>query len=218
MEGAGLPWQIAAAAWLPAHSAWRLREELRALFPRFGYAHCVPFGREEEDAATALTGLRFRAALPGPAEPALLQAVEAALGLAGVPLLRYADARTGQTRLMALQPDGTLRAYLLAGDTAADAWVLPLLQTRQPAAGFGRALLAARPLPPSPMAPPSPQVCACHDVSEVRITEAAAAAPGDATQRLQAVQQTLRCGTECGSCLPAVKSLVQRLCQPEPVT
>jgi assimilatory nitrate reductase catalytic subunit len=226
VEAAGLPWQIAAAAWLPAQEAWRLREALRALFPRFGYAHCVPFGREQdrehggagEAAAAALTGLRFRAALPGPAEPALLQAVEAALGLAGVPSLRYADARSGQTRLMALQPDGTLRAYLLAGDTAADAWVLPLLQARQPAAAFGRALLAARPLPPSPMRPASPQVCACHDVSEARIHEVAAATTGDAIQKLQAVQQALRCGTECGSCLPAVKAAVQRLCQLEPVT
>ena len=210
IEAAGLPWQIAAAAWLPAEAAWRLRDDLRALFPRFGYAHCVPFGREEDAGETTLTGLRFRAALPGPAEPALLLAVEAALGLAGAPSLRYADARSGQTRLMALQPNGTLRAYLLAGDTAADAWVLPLLQTRQPAAAFGRALLAATPLPPSPMPQPSHQVCACHDVSEARIVETAAALVGDASQRLQAVQQALRCGTECGSCLPAVQRLVQQ--------
>ena len=218
VEAAGLPWQIAAAAWLPADQAWRLRDALRALFPRFGYAHCVPFGREEASApdgspAATPTGLRFRAALPGPAEPALLQAVVTALGLAGVALLRYADARSGQTRLMALQPDGTLRAYLLAGDAAADAWVLPLLQTRQPAAAFGRALLAARALPPSPVTPASPQVCACHDVSAARIGAVAAAASGDAAARLQAVQQALRCGTECGSCLPAVKALVQGVMQ-----
>jgi len=54
-------------------------------------------------------------------------------------------------------------------------------------------------------------------VSEAHITEAASAASGNAAQRLHAVQQTLRCGTECGSCLPAVKSLVQRQCQLEPV-
>ena len=225
LEAAGLPWQIAAAAWLPAERAWRLREDLRALFPLFGYAHCVPFGREEAAAAegeeagraAALTGLRFRAALPAPAGPALLQAVAAALGLAGVTLLRYADARSGQSRLMALQPDGTLRAYLLAGDIAADAWVLPLLQARQPATAFGRALLAARAQPPSPVVRASALVCACHDVSAARIDEAAAAATGSPQQRLQAVQQQLHCGTECGSCLPAVKSLVQRACQWLPV-
>jgi assimilatory nitrate reductase catalytic subunit len=34
---------------------------------------------------------------------------------------------------------------------------------------------------------------------------------GDEASRLAAVQARLRCGTECGSCLPAVKALVRRV-------
>jgi assimilatory nitrate reductase catalytic subunit len=206
IERAELPWQIAAAAWLPAAQALALRERLRALFVHFDYAHCVPFGREPD----ALLGLRLRAARPLPAEPAVLREIEAALGLCGGPVLRYADARSGQTRAMALGADGALRAFLLAGDVAADDWVLQLLRDRAPAAAFGRALLAASRQAPSPQAPRSPQVCACHDVDEQRILQALGALQGSDETRLCALQQQLRCGTDCGSCVPALRALLQR--------
>jgi len=212
VERAELPWQIAAAAWLPADAALVVRERLRALFDRFDYASCLPFGREPDE----VLGLRLRAALPAPAEPALLDEIEAALGLAGGPVLRYADARSGQRRALALDDDGALRAFLLAGDIAADDWVLELLRERAPAAAFGRALLAASRTPPQALAPRSAQVCACHDVSEQRIVQALATLQGSADERLQALQRQLRCGTQCGSCLPALRGLVQRQAALEP--
>ncbi len=81
----------------------------------------------------------------------------------------------------------------------------------QPAAAYGRALLAARRQPPQPVAPRSRQVCACHDVSEERHRRPSCA-PAQAmpAQRLQQLQAQLRCGTECGSCLPALKVLVRQ--------
>ena len=212
IERADLTWQIAAAAWLPADEALSVRERLRALFDRFDYACCLPFGREPD----AVMGLRFRAALPAPAEAPLLREVEAALGLVEGPVLRYADARSGHSRALALGGDGALRAFVLAGDITADDWVLALLRERAPAAAFGRALLAANRQPPQALPPRSVQVCACHDVSELRIAQTLATLDGSAEQRLQALRQRLRCGTECGSCLPALRSMAQRACALEP--
>ena len=209
IERAALPWQIAAAVWLPAGQAAALRETLRGFFTHFQFAYGVPFGREPDDRV----GLRFRAALPAAAELALITRLEAALGLSDAQALRYVDAHNGQHRTVVLAADGTLHGYLLAGDIAADAWVLPLLQQRQPAAAMGRALLAARRQAPVPTAAPSRQVCACHDVSEARIQAALATSSGDATTRLQSLQLGLRCGTECGSCLPALHTLVQAHCR-----
>ena len=212
IERADLTWQIAAAAWLPADEALSVRERLRALFDRFDYACCLPFGREPD----AVMGLRFRAALPAPAEAPLLREVEAALGLVEGPVLRYADARSGHSRALALGGDGALRAFVLAGDITADDWVLALLRERAPAAAFGRALLAANRQPPQALPPRSVQVCACHDVSELRIAQTLATLDGSAEQRLQALRQRLRCGTECGSCLPALRTMAQRACALEP--
>ncbi len=110
VEPAALPWAIAAALWQPAAQAQATRERLRGLFGRFAFASCVPFGREPG----AQLGLRFRAALAAPADDSLLAEVEAALGLSDGPVLRYADARNGQRRTLALDDDGWL-ARLHAG-------------------------------------------------------------------------------------------------------
>jgi assimilatory nitrate reductase catalytic subunit len=115
---------------------------------------------------------------------------------------------------MCLHDDGTLQAFLLAGDAAAQGWVLELLQQDLPAAAFGRALLAASASPPQPVVPRGRQVCACHDVSEEAIFATLPVCEGDAAMQLTQLQARLRCGTECGSCLPALKTLVQRHRQP----
>jgi assimilatory nitrate reductase catalytic subunit len=208
VERAALPWQIVAAVWLPQANALLVREKLRGVFAHFAYAVCVPFGREE-DGQNGRVGVLFRAAA---AQPLIdqLPAIEAAMQLSGQTALRYADARTGQHRAMRLADDGSLQAFMLAGDSSAQAWVLDLLQQAQPAAAFGRALLAASKAPPSPVAPKSKQICACHDVSEAAIASVLQNGDGDAAQLLAQVQARLKCGTECGSCLPAVKTLVQR--------
>ena len=102
-----------------------------------------------------------------------------------------------------------LQAFMLAGDTRAQAWVLALLQDEQPARAFGRALLESRTRPPSAAPPRGRQVCNCLDVSEPQIVAALGAATGSADERLAQLQLRLQCGTECGSCLPALRTMVR---------
>jgi assimilatory nitrate reductase catalytic subunit len=206
VEPAALPWSLVAAAWWPATEALAAIERLRGLFAGFGHASLVPFGREPDERI----GVLLRAACVAPLAPESIAAVEAlAFGPGGAPL-RYADTRAGQHRAVRLAADGSLQAFLLAGDMAATGWVLDLLQQRAPAAAFGRALLAASRTPPQAVAPRSPQVCACHDVREDRVVALLRATPGAAAERITALQETLQCGTSCGSCLPALRSLAQR--------
>jgi assimilatory nitrate reductase catalytic subunit len=207
LERAELPWGLIAAAWLPAADWFATRERLRPLMSQFTYAACVPFGREPGDRV----GLLWRSARVDAPDGELLGALEAAFQLADGPVLRYADARAGQHRAMRLHTDGTLQAFLLSGNAAAQGWVLDLLQQGAPAAGFGRALLAASAAPPQDLAPRRKQVCACHDVSEDTIVATLPQCTGgDEAAVLGALQSRLKCGTECGSCLPALKALVRQ--------
>jgi len=65
-------------------------------------------------------------------------------------------------------------------------WLLaPIASSATPAAARGRI------------------VCGCYDVSEAEIRAAVA---GGA--RLEELQSRLRCGTECGSCVPELRRLV----------
>ncbi len=212
LEPAVLPWRLVAAAWLPAAETLRTREALRALFDRFGYASCVPFGREPD----GRLGVCFRAAAAAAVDDTVLAQIEHLLGLDRDDALRYSDRRGGQRRTLRLTtPPGapaqaaTLEAVMLAGDTAAAGWVLALLRDGAPAAAFGRALLSGRATPPQPLAPRRAQVCNCLDVDESAIVGALATCDGNDAARLAKLQSRLRCGTECGSCVPALKALVR---------
>jgi assimilatory nitrate reductase catalytic subunit len=54
------------------------------------------------------------------------------------------------------------------------------------------------------------QVCTCFNVSDIAITQVLGRCSGSTEQRLASLQSELRCGTNCGSCLPALRKLVQQ--------
>jgi assimilatory nitrate reductase catalytic subunit len=232
---AALPWQLQARAWLPAAQALQRRAVLLALCAELDFAMCLPFGREDDagdaaqaDAAAAAAtrtaagaeaelGIWLHAAAasaPAPAErTALLAAIESLLGLEAPETLRYADVQRGQHRSVRLQGSSSrpLQAYLLAGDTRAAGWVGTLLQDRLPAAPFGRALLAGTAAPPLALPARGAQVCSCFNVFEPDIDQCLAGCSGSPEQRLAQLQGRLRCGTNCGSCLPALRQRVLKV-------
>ena len=202
---AELPWRLLAVAWLPEDKALLAREQLRELMPAFAFASCVPFGRER-------SGLLFRAAAHDAAPEELLLRLEGLLGLGGAEVLHYADKRRGQRRSMRLQRRGTdasLEGFLLAGDISAEAWIKTLLQDELPAQAYGRLLLVPGAKAPLAVAARGTQVCSCFDVSESQIEAALERVQGSPEQRLMRVQDQLRCGTQCGSCLPELRRMVR---------
>src|SRR5207245_5427560 len=50
-------------------------------------------------------------------------------------------------------------------------------------------------------------VCTCFDIAEGELRTHFAVAVGNADAALREVQTALRCGTNCGSCLPELKRL-----------
>ena len=215
---ADLPWRLIGMAWLPPGQALAAREALRRMMPRFAYASCVPFAApsplETADQAT-YTGVLFRAAAHEAPSAECLQEIEQCLGLDQTATLRYADPKRGQHRaaLMRAQADAhaaPLQAVLLAGDTQAESWIRTLLQQEAPARPYGRQLLLPVAQPPQGLPQRGRQVCTCLNVDEDAINRHLQQATGDPTERLASLQQSLRCGTQCGSCVPELKRLVLR--------
>jgi assimilatory nitrate reductase catalytic subunit len=201
---ADLPWNLVALAWCDEAHALQLRAALRPYFESFAYASCVPFGRERK-------GVMFRAASAEAAPVELVSRLAELFGLNGTDNLSYADHRRGQRRCMRMEGEGSeqrLQAFLLAGDTRAQAWIAPLLQQELPVQAYGRLLLSGSAAPPGPVPERSRQVCSCFDVNESRIKHVLNEQVGSAESRLAALQAQLRCGTQCGSCLPALRTLV----------
>lgn len=202
---AELPWSLLGVAWLPDAQALQVREDLKALMGRFPFTACVPFGRER-------AGVLFRAAAYEAPPEELVDRIEALLGLSGPQALRYADRKKGQRRAVRLVRDGAeahLEGFLLAGDTSAEAWIKTLLQEQLPAQDYGRLLLAPGAKPPVAVQARGRQVCTCFNVSETAIQDHLASCPGDELARLGSLQDKLKCGTNCGSCVPELKRLVR---------
>jgi assimilatory nitrate reductase catalytic subunit len=207
LEAAALPWQLLAAAWLPAELMLQRREAVMALLQGCGYFSALPCGHEPD----GRVGLVLRAADTTQMAAERLHALEALLGLHGSEVLRYADVQRGQHRAMHLAEGGSqasLQAFMLAGDIRARDWVLPLWRDAQPARSLGTRLLAASPQPPAAFQPRGAQVCSCFDVGEAQIRRTLATLQGSAESRLAQLQQRLHCGTNCGSCKPALQVLV----------
>ncbi|TSE31484.1 Nitrate reductase [Tepidimonas thermarum] len=205
---ADFPWTLVAMAWLPHASALKTQGELRALMPKFEFACCVPFGRER-------TGVLLRAAAYEEPDPLLLDRIEAMLGLNASDALRYSDSRRHQRRSARLrrgeEGDVTLEAFLLAGDTQAEPWLRTLLQEALPAGAYGRLLLKPGSAAPTAVVAKSRQVCTCFDVSEEAILATLAQCEGSDAERMDELQRRLRCGTNCGSCIPELRRLVKAL-------
>ncbi|MDI1258861.1 nitrate reductase [Aquabacterium sp.] len=214
------PWRLLAVAWMPQDQALAVREALKPLMSAFAFTSCVPFGREgQADGGSGKVGVLFRAAALEAASDALVERIELLLGIGGGDVLRYQDRKRGQRRAMrmARTDDGLkLQAFVLAGDISAEAWIRPLLQDELAADAYGRALLSPGSTPPVAVQSKGRQVCTCFNVTEPSIVEALATCPGNTDERLASLQGQLKCGTNCGSCIPELRKLIKL--HPLPVT
>ncbi len=217
---AELPWRLTAFAWLPQQQALTVQMALRTCLHEFAFGSCVLFGHEKQDDARPV-GVLLRVADYDAAQEPTLAAIESALGLhAGeTGVLRYQDKRRGIRRLIRVgatgEQRGKLVAVLVSGEPAqviAASWLQDYLESGASVEGLGRALLTPGKLPPGKPIVRGKSVCNCFDVSEQAIATALQACPTGTTpeQRLIALQKTLQCGTNCGSCLPELRRLVSR--------
>ncbi len=218
---AALPWQLVARAWLPAETALQTRALLLAACSEFDFASCVPFGREPD--VPSGVGVLLRAAAAQAPSADWLRHVESLLGLDRLDVLRYTDPQRSlhrSVRLVTHEINGAtagarLQAFLLAGDVQAAGWVSGLLMDELPAQSYGRALLSGSALPPTPVVLRGAQVCNCLDVTEPQIHEALVRCKGQPEAQLSQLQAALKCGTECGSCVPTLRQMILRR-QPSP--
>jgi len=205
---AELPWSLLAMAWLPDDDALAARRALQGLMAAFPFAACVPFSGADGSRG----GLLFRAAAYEAPDDALLSRIEGLLGLQAPDTLRYADRRRGQRRAarLARRADGArLEAFLLGGDTSAEAWIATVLREELPAQDYGRLLLSPGARAPVAVQSRGKPVCTCFNVTDLAIERQLRRCDGSPAERLAALQGALKCGTNCGSCIPELKRRVR---------
>ncbi len=151
------------------------------------------------------TAVLMRAAAAAAPDPRLIAALDSIFGLDNNHTLTYEDVRRGIGRRVRVQA-GCIEAVRLAGDTTAEPWLRELFENQEVVSNLGTLLLApgAR---LEAKKPRGPVVCSCFGVSEREI-RAFLETSAICDDPLRALQGVLKCGTNCGSCLPELKHLV----------
>jgi assimilatory nitrate reductase catalytic subunit len=173
---------------------------VQPLLQKFDYATCGLYGHEH-----AL--LMFRAACAAPAEPALVAALDAALNLddasaqGDTAAMDYRDTRRGIAKRVLLS-DGKVVGVRLTGETAARDWLKEMMAAGASAESVRPWMLAPLTAPPAGQRARGKVVCTCLNVAEPAIHESLAAGLS-----LVQVQEALKCGTSCGSCVPELRRM-----------
>ena len=190
---AGLPWRMVAMA---TGDGARLLDAVQPLLRACDYAAAGLAGRERDV-------LTLRLAHSGPLPDALLAELDAVLGLDDpLAVMHYEDRPRGISKRVRVEA-GKVTAARLTGETAAFDWLRDVIVEGLDAASLRAWMLAPVARPPAGGTSRGRVVCNCLNVTEPAILEAIAAGAD-----LAALQATLKCGTECGSCVPELKRLI----------
>jgi assimilatory nitrate reductase catalytic subunit len=190
---AELPWRMAALA---VGDGAQLLDAVQPLLRACDYAAAGLAGRERDV-------LTLRLAHTQPLPESMLAALDAALGLNDpLAVMHYEDRPRGISKRVRVAA-GKVTAARLTGETAAFDWLRDVIVEGVDAASLRAWMLAPVARPPAGGAGRGRVVCNCLNVAEPDIV-AAIAAGAD----LAALQANLKCGTECGSCVPELKRLI----------
>ena len=198
IEKLELPWRMTI---MRSCNDLQLLQKVRGLMSHFTYASCGLFGRES---AHGVGMLILRAAHDTAPEAALVAEIDALLGMTDdMPLLNYNDAKRGISKRILVE-NNQVTGVRLMGETLAADWLKDVMATGKFTEELRRWALAPLPAPPTGQRGRGKIICNCLDVAENDIIETIGMGAD-----LQTLQNKLKCGTECGSCLPELRKLIQ---------
>lgn len=205
IEKLELPWRMTVMRTIQNLEAL---QKIRDLLKNFEYASCGLFGRKTEHHAGMLI---LRAAHVQAPERALIAKIDSILGMTDdMPLLNYDDAKRGISKRILVENNVSngkpeVTGVRLVGETLAADWLKDVMTTGNFSAELRRWALAPLSSPPAGQHSRGKTICSCLDVAENDIIENIQLGAD-----LITLKNKLKCGTECGSCVPELKQLVQR--------
>ena len=207
VERADLPWSLVAFAYVesgrdPVAVCDELREVALALSESGNafFASTTLIGNERP-------GVLLRLAAAHAPDGTALAQIDRILCLTGAATLAYDDPRRNLSRRVRVD-DGRLVGVRLAGDLAAESWMRDFFLSGASVTALRQRLLAGSNAAPPGFKPRGNVVCNCFNVSASEIIDFCATTTGDDAAKLAALQRAKQCGTNCGSCLPELRTLV----------
>ena len=201
-----LPWRLVAFAECHASQVSMTLDAVQGLQDEVTFASTVLIGRDRP-------GVLFRAAHAEAPPAEWIAALDLLLGLDAQDVLRYEDARLNHSRRIRIVDD-RLAAVRLTGTPNAitsGEWLRDYLVSGHSIAEVRRLLLSPSTRAPSGFVLSGRVVCQCWNVTEQEILAALPECAGEPRERLMALQEQLKCGSNCGSCAPDLRSLAEKV-------
>ncbi len=188
-----LPWQVVA---MRRDRAVERMLRIQPLLARFDYASCGLSGRQNPV-------LVLRIAHATPIAQDVLAEMDALLDMdVETDIMRYDDPKRGISKRVLVE-DGRVAGVRLTGEIAARDWLKEMMAENADIAPLRAWVLAPLATPPAGSRSRGRIVCNCLNIAESQIV-AAVVQGAD----LAVLQTGLKCGTECGSCVPELKRIV----------
>lgn len=195
LEKLELPWRMTV---MRSGLSLQLLQKIRPLLKHFEYATCGLFGR---DPGTMI----LRAADSMIPDEKLIAELDELIGMTDdVPMLHYKDAKRGISKRILVEGD-QVTGVRLVGEILATEWLKEVMTQGRLTDELRRWALAPLSAPPTGQRSRGKIICNCLDVAENEIIDNILIGADFAT-----LQNKLKCGTECGSCVPELKQLVRR--------
>jgi len=195
VEKLNLPWQMTVMR--SCHDL-SLISQIRPLLSHFDYATCGLHGRENSMVV-------LRASHHEAPDADIVAQLDSLLGMVeGAPMLQYDDAKRSVSKRILVEHHQVTGVRLI-GETLAADWLKQVMQQGAFTDELRKWALAPLSTPPTGQKSRGKIICNCYDVSENEIIETC-----EMGADLQTLQAKLKCGTECGSCVPELKRLVQQ--------
>jgi assimilatory nitrate reductase catalytic subunit len=195
VEKLNLPWQLTV---MRSCDDLTLISQIRQLLFHFDYATCGLHGRENSMVV-------LRASHHEAPDADIVAQLDSLLGMIeGAPMLQYDDAKRSVSKRILVENNQVTGVRLIGEALAAD-WLKQVMQQGAFTDELRKWALAPLSTPPTGQKSRGKIICNCYDVSENEIIETC-----EMGADLQTLQAKLKCGTECGSCVPELKRLVQQ--------
>lgn len=201
------PWRLSVISWVSPEYATEKQRECRRLLAHLPYAECIPFGGVEK-------GLSVFAVMNEP-DHQLMHALKKLFELNTPDAMHYSDSQRS-TRLIRLAQQ-RLKTILQFGTQALPDWLNVWLKT-QVTVTVSASQLFQHQSPDGKVTEAVTQICQCMGVSASSINQflqkqQVPTSTNEEQQLLKCLQQTLGCGTQCGSCVPELKQKIRHLWQ-----
>lgn len=214
---ANLPWKIHAFAYFSNNQAMRSLESLRKVLPYFGSAYLGLFGREQERQKIGIELNIAHEDNPFTSEvPEIKEAVILMIKTFGFDdsqgVLKYQDKRIGTNRFIKISE--CVDSVLLAGTSQqlmSATWLKQYLEDELDPKLLGRMILSPSKIPPIQIQNKGKIICNCFNVSEQTILKTIKDSATDLNheQVFHHLQKITQCSSNCGSCKPEIKRMIE---------